>query len=126
MSEELKPCPFCNGDKARVIHIRDGRKVACICGACGRPEFNGPLDQPDAETRAIRAWNTRAPDLTERDDKGKAFYRIEQGLSEAAMHSKGMRDERAAIVAWLRKQDGHGYDDMRADLIEAGEHHDRV
>ena len=30
--------------------------------------------------------------------------------------------ERAAIVAWLRKQDGHGYDDMRANCIEAGEH----
>ena len=28
----------------------------------------------------------------------------------------------AKIVAWLREQDGHGYDDMRADAIEAGEH----
>lgn len=26
------------------------------------------------------------------------------------------------IVAWLREQDGYGYDDMRADCIEAGEH----
>ena len=23
------------------------------------------------------------------------------------------------IVAWLREEDGHGYDDMRADIIEA-------
>ena len=30
--------------------------------------------------------------------------------------------ERAKIVAWLREQDGHGYDAMRADCIEAGEH----
>jgi hypothetical protein len=30
--------------------------------------------------------------------------------------------ERDKIVAWLRNQDGHGYDDMRANLIEAGEH----
>lgn len=30
--------------------------------------------------------------------------------------------ERDRIVAWLREQDGHGYDDMRADAIEAGEH----
>ncbi len=26
------------------------------------------------------------------------------------------------IVEWLREQDGHGYDHMRADCIEAGEH----
>jgi len=35
-------------------------------------------------------------------------------------------DERAKtereIVEWLREQDGHGYDDMRANLIEAGEY----
>lgn len=31
-------------------------------------------------------------------------------------------EERAKIVAWLRNQDGHGYDDMRANCIEAKEH----
>ena len=62
VSEELKPCPFCGGNKARTIHIRDGRKVKCPCGACGTPEFHGPLDRPDAEARAITAWNTRAAD----------------------------------------------------------------
>ena len=31
-------------------------------------------------------------------------------------------EERAKIVAWLREQDGHGYDDIRANLIEAKEH----
>jgi hypothetical protein len=30
--------------------------------------------------------------------------------------------ERAKIVAWLREQNGHGYDDVRANCIEAGEH----
>jgi hypothetical protein len=35
---------------------------------------------------------------------------------------KGREAERAKIVAWLREQDGHGYDDMRADAIENGEH----
>lgn len=34
----------------------------------------------------------------------------------------GASDERKRIVEWLREQDGHGYDDMRANLIEAGEH----
>jgi hypothetical protein len=27
----------------------------------------------------------------------------------------------AKVVAWLREQDGHGYDDVRANCIEAGE-----
>lgn len=38
-----------------------------------------------------------------------------EGLAE------GRKIERAAIADWLREQDGHGYDDMRANLIEAGE-----
>jgi len=63
----LEPCPFCGGDKARTIHIRDGRKVACICGACGKPEFHGPLDKPDAEARAIAAWNRRTARLPQGD-----------------------------------------------------------
>lgn len=48
-------------------------------------------------------------------------------------HEAGRREERKAlaekeretvakIVAWLREQDGHGYDDVRANCIEAGEH----
>lgn len=120
MASELKPCPFCNGTKARVIHIRDGRKVACICGACGRPEFNGPLDIPSAEQRAIAAWNTC--DQT--------------ALDEA--RAEGAAAERAKVVAWLRGGAGtdttqlprstralflrglHGY----ADAIEQGAHHD--
>lgn len=60
MADEMKPCPFCGGDKARTIHIRDGRKVACPCGACGKPEFHGRLDMPSADERAITAWNQRA------------------------------------------------------------------
>lgn len=28
----------------------------------------------------------------------------------------------AKIVKWLREQDGHGYDDVRANCIEAGEY----
>jgi len=34
----------------------------------------------------------------------------------------GIEQERGNIVEWLRKQDGYGYDHMRADCIEAGEH----
>lgn len=44
-------------------------------------------------------------------------------LDRIAHHrEQAAADERARIVAWLRDQDGYGYDDMRAELIEAGEH----
>lgn len=56
---ELLPCPFCGGDKARTIHIRDGRKAVCPCGVCGKPCFHGTPDMPSADERAITAWNTR-------------------------------------------------------------------
>jgi len=39
-----------------------------------------------------------------------------------AAEQRGREAERAEIVAWLRDQDGHGYDDMRADAIEARQH----
>ena len=58
---ELKPCPFCGADRASTYHIRDGRVAMCpACGAKGGSQFNGPLDIPSANDRAILAWNARA------------------------------------------------------------------
>lgn len=48
---------------------------------------------------------------------------VKQLLAYAkAAEQRGREAERAEIVAWLRDQDGHGYDDMRADAIEARQH----
>jgi Lar family restriction alleviation protein len=64
---ELLPCPFCGGE-AVTNYIRDGRRAACTkCGAAAGSQFHGPLDRPDAESRAIIAWNTRA--LSNTDQK---------------------------------------------------------
>ena len=58
---ELKPCPFCGADRASTYHISDGRVAMCpACGAKGGSQFNGPLDIPSANDRAILAWNARA------------------------------------------------------------------
>ena len=51
--------------------------------------------------------------------------RIRRGLIytwEVGEIARHRLEERAKIVAWLRGQDGHGYDAMRAECIEAGEH----
>lgn len=50
----LKDCPFC-GDHAQTTSVQDGRVATCsTCGAKGPPKFS-----PDAERKAVDAWNGR-------------------------------------------------------------------
>lgn len=59
---ELLPCPFCGDNRASTYHVRDGRVSRCpACGAESGSQFNGPLDLPSADDRAIAAWNRRTP-----------------------------------------------------------------
>jgi len=59
---ELLPCPFCGDNRASTYHVRDGRVSMCpACGAKSGSQFNGPLDLPSADNRAIAAWNRRTP-----------------------------------------------------------------
>ena len=98
----LEPCPFCGGDRARTIHIRDGRKVACICGACSKPCFHGPSDQPNAEDRAITAWNTRVNKGTAADAMAEALEALLAFMEdEPGIWSGGEVDEaRQALAAY--------------------------
>lgn len=93
----LLPCPFCGGDKARTIHIRDGRKVACVCGACGNPEFHGPLDKPNAESRAITAWNTRAVSAAEGDLLWRCLEALDKIHGWLVCHSIASADDMAQM-----------------------------
>ena len=60
MSDQLKPCPFCQSHHApRLYAWHEGSEcrytVLCLnCGAQGPKKEIGPL--------AIAAWNRRAPD----------------------------------------------------------------
>lgn len=58
------------------------------------------------------------------DEKLFAAAAFECGYDKGYEDGKhdGRSDERRVIVKWLRNQDGHGYDDIRANLIEDGEH----
>jgi hypothetical protein len=59
------------------------------------------------------------PEITFQDDAEADAYCDEHNR---ALVGQAAAEERAKIVAWLRNQDGHGYDDVRANCIEAGEH----
>ena len=54
----------------------------------------------------------------EMEEYGPTFAERVIKADREAVRSEVVRE----IVAWLREQDGHGYDDMRANCIEAGEY----
>lgn len=61
---ELKPCPFC-GDSASVSYW--GSETQILCTNCNA--LSAAFGGPDAEAKAITAWNTRAI-LSTGDDAG--------------------------------------------------------
>lgn len=62
---DLKPCPFCESQRVRVVNIRDGLRISCSdCLAEGPPVFYGPEGTEEARRSAIAVWNyptTQAP-----------------------------------------------------------------
>lgn len=67
---DFLPCPFCGSDKVSTVYIRDGRRACCcVCGAAGRPAYNGTANMPSADERARLAWNARTPALTHGEEE---------------------------------------------------------
>ena len=60
MNEELKPCPFCGGNKVALTTfvsefcINTYQVICCDCNCCGAPKRS--------EEKAIETWNRRATD----------------------------------------------------------------
>lgn len=57
--EELKPCPFCNGEASKDFHgyQRGPYRVFCESEGCGVNPFTTYRNKPE---QAIAEWNTRA------------------------------------------------------------------
>jgi Lar family restriction alleviation protein len=61
MKIDLKPCPFCGFDEARIITIRDGRMVTCHnCHASGPAYYHGLQGIGATPALAAEKWNRRA------------------------------------------------------------------
>lgn len=58
---DLKPCPFCGGSRVDSFFVRDGRRVACGCGA-SMTRYHGKSGDTEGDVRT--AWNTRADHST--------------------------------------------------------------
>ena len=62
---------------------------------------------------------------TEAADERARIIALLQGEGETDAeywYNKGKENERAKIIAWLRAQNGYGYDYVRGKCIEAGDH----
>lgn len=77
MSEKLKPCPFCGGDKVSLVETEDFENankglsswhVSCKYNNCHGSIFSLYVWQFRSRTQAVKAWNTRAtPTFTKKD-----------------------------------------------------------
>lgn len=125
MSDDVKPCPFCNGDKnapptkAAFIGPVDDATWFVRCGWC---RAFGP-DCPTKE-KAIAAWNRRAsPALPggepTRDEVEQAMAEID----EAGLAGVGILDAVRKLITELGKQYDRGWDNAletrKAELASA-------
>jgi endogenous inhibitor of DNA gyrase (YacG/DUF329 family) len=101
---ELLPCPFC-GAAPDFGEDTEGRSSSTLGHPhyyveCGCPA--GPVVFGQTQVKANAAWNRRAPDQ--------------------AAHARGAAEERAAVVAWLRRFETIDAADILTDTIARGEH----
>ena len=91
MGIDLKPCPFCGFDTAKIITIRDGRMVNCHnCHANGPAYYHGIRGIGATPALAAGKWNRRDTAevlrLTARIAALEAVVKAGDGLVEAAQN----------------------------------------
>lgn len=87
---ELKPCPFCGGEKITEGYIRDGGQISCRgCGAATHAFL------PNAIPKAKEKWNTRHEAAQAPDQP------VERTL-EWVMTDPSAEAQQAFMANWLR------------------------
>ncbi len=103
MSEELKPCPFCGGEKIRDRFIRDGRQVYCADCSASVTAF-----QPNATESAKSLWNCRPPML-----EWRPISEADRGI--AYIHDLGELRIGNSYPIWARDSDGRVFECLWSD-----------
>lgn len=95
MSEELKPCPFCDGEADFVEGADDdGTWVAVACPECGAGSRQHYPVMDDARPHAQSAWNARAisPQQPDRTMIARAIAAGIWSESDAALYFEARYD----------------------------------
>jgi len=106
MSDDLKPCPFCDGEFQTWGTVRDGRALGCSKCGVGFVAYHGPPENT-AEMRLVAKWNTRT-DAT----KDATIARLREAL-ELALELRPTLYE-----AWFSSHDNDS--SANSARIEAG------
>jgi Lar family restriction alleviation protein len=94
-NEELKPCPFCGGDKNTICKTdydgKDSYAVSCRYPDCHGAIFTLGYGYFPTKDQAIAAWNTRAVDPA--------------AIREAALREAAAVAEALAVKWWAEYKD---------------------
>ncbi len=117
MDIDLKPCPFCGFDTAKIITIRDGRVVNCHnCHASGPAYYHGIQGISATPAPAAGKWNQRdnaeVLRLTARIAQLEAVVKAGDGLAEAAQAAS---DD---LTEWLKVAVDDGYDEVKTNAVQ--------
>lgn len=113
MTAELKPCPFCGGDKNTICKTdydgRDSYAVSCRYPECHGAIFTLGYGYFADEAEAIAAWNTRAM----------------PAINPAAIREAALREAMDACTYVIKnidilKADGETYETPRIQKIARG------
>lgn len=97
MTSELKPCPFCWPEPHMTeCHQDDYGYWKVSCGRCGCHSGIRPKSDPDARSKVITHWNTRAvPDVPE---LVRYEYDILLGKMDKYNEGEYVRYDQAAVI----------------------------
>ncbi len=106
-ASELKPCPFCGGDKNTICKTDydggDSYAVSCRYPECHGAIFTLGYGYFATKAEAIAAWNTRADLSRDLEQARQDIADLRQAVRYANDHADQAKSERDAAIARAEK-----------------------